>query len=385
MNITWITRSFLDYRIPVYRELDRLCGHAFNIIYNGNAVPPKVQAKVREALGARAQPLAGEKLLCGRHNSNSLMANSFTRIPYQPGLINAILGTQPDVLVSDGFFQWTYAPLLLRATRRIPHVMCYERTLHTERHAGRLRTFYRKFSMRYIDAIDANGRLTGEYLSQMGYPMERVTYGHMVADTAGMEAGVARVTEAEKTDLKTRLNISGTVFLYVGQIIPRKGIRELLAAWKQAALPQATLVLVGNGWQYEELKTEAPGNARFIGEVEYDSLAPYYAMADCFVIPTLEDNWSLVVPEAMACGLPVMCSRYNGCHPELVQPENGWVFDPLDREDTCSTLRRVQEAYDSLPAMGRKSREIIQTQTPQAAADSIYRACCMATAARNSH
>lgn len=384
MNITWITRSFLDYRIPVYRELDRLCGHALTVIYNNGAVPERVQAKARETLGPRAHALSGEKLLCGNRNASALMANSFTRIPYQPGLLKAILSTRPDVLVSDGFFQWTYAPLLLRAARCIPHVMCYERTCHTERHAGRLRTLYRKFSMKYIDAIDANGRLTEEYLSQLGYPAERVTCGHMAADTAGMAAGAACVTEEEKTALKTRLRLSGTVFLYVGQLILRKGVGELLDAWKRAALPDATLLLVGSGSQEEALKAEAPEQVRFAGAVEYDALAPYYASADCLVIPTLEDNWSLVVPEAMACGLPVMCSRYNGCHPELVKPENGWVFDPLDVEDTCSTLRRVREAHGSLPAMGRRSREIVRTQTPQTAADSIYRACLMATDAQHS-
>lgn len=378
MNITWITRSFLDYRVPVYRELDRLCGHALTVIYNGLAVPERVQAKAREALGPRAHALSGEKLLCGNRNASALMANSFTRIPYQPGLLKAILGTRPDVLVSDGFFQWTYAPLLLRAARRIPHVMCYERTCHTERRAGRLRTLYRKFSMKYIDAIDANGQLTGEYLLQLGYPAERITYGHMAADTSEMTFGAARVTDGEKQALRTRFRLSGTVFLYAGQLIPRKGVKELLNGWEKAEMKNATLLIVGDGPMYDELQKTAPGNVRFSGSVSYDSLAPYYAVADCFVIPTLEDNWSLVVPEAMTCGLPIMCSCFNGCHPELVHPENGWVFNPLDIEKTASLLREVESQKAGFPQMGKKSREIIVQHSPQRAAQSVYDACLIA-------
>jgi len=379
MNITWITRSFLDYRVPVYRELDRLCGHALTVIYNGSAVPERIQAKAREALGSRAQPLSGEKLLYGKNcNASSFMANSSMRIPYQPGLLKAILATRPDVLVSDGFFQWTYAPLLLRAVSRIPHAMCYERTCHTERNAGKLRTFYRKFAMRYIDAIDANGRLTGEYLSQLGYPPERITYGHMAGDTIEMASRADKITNAEKQALRTELRLSGTVFLYVGQLIPRKGVKELMDGWRKAAMNNATLLIVGDGPMYDELQKTAPDNVRFSGNVSYDSLAPYYAAADCFVISTLEDNWSLVVPEAMACGLPVMCSCFNGCHPELVHPENGWVFNPLDMEKTASLLRKMESQKARFPQMGIKSREIIAQYSPQNAAQSIYDACLIA-------
>jgi glycosyltransferase involved in cell wall biosynthesis len=108
-------------------------------------------------------------------------------------------------------------------------------------------------------------------------------------------------------------------------------------------------------------------------------MAAYYAAADAFVIPTLEDNWSLVVPEAMACGLPILCSKYSGCWPELVQEGNGWVFDPLDHQDTLRVLNLCIQKGSELPGMGRESRTIIAGHTPQHAARSIYEACRIAT------
>jgi len=80
-------------------------------------------------------------------------------------------------------------------------------------------------------------------------------------------------------------------------------------------------------------------NACFAGKVDYDQIAIYYRSSDVFVIPTLQDNWSLGVPEAIACGLPVACSQYNGCHPELVTSENGWVFEPMDYQNTSSVIK----------------------------------------------
>ena len=80
-------------------------------------------------------------------------------------------------------------------------------------------------------------------------------------------------------------------------------------------------------------------NVLFTGAIPYEDTALYYSLADIFVMPSLEDKWSLVVPEAMSLGLPILCSIYNGCWPELVREgENGWVFDPQKPEELCSTV-----------------------------------------------
>ena len=106
---------------------------------------------------------------------------------------------------------------------------------------------------------------------------------------------------------------------------------------------------------------------------------PYYAAADAFVIPTLEDNWSLVVPEAMACGLPILCSKYNGCWPELVQEgRNGWVFDPLDEQGTTETLSTAVRCQPELATMGAESLAIVSEHSPRRAAQAILSACELA-------
>ncbi len=110
------------------------------------------------------------------------------------------------------------------------------------------------------------------------------------------------------------------------------------------------------------------------GAVDYDAIAPYYKAADCFVIPTLEDNWSLVVPEAMACGLPVATSVYNGCHPELVHPENGWTFDPLNKQSLMDVIQKIVSSKNQLKEMGLYSKQIVAKETAQRAAESIMEA-----------
>jgi glycosyltransferase involved in cell wall biosynthesis len=93
------------------------------------------------------------------------------------------------------------------------------------------------------------------------------------------------------------------------------------------------------------------------GQVNYNEIYRYYAVADVFVLPTLEDNWSLVIPEAMACGLPVATSIYNGCHVELIhEGENGCVFDTLDESSLLEALAYFHDK--DLAKMGQRSVEL---------------------------
>ena len=382
MRITWVTRSFLDYRIPVFRELDRLCGNQLTLIYNRECTSGTLISKVESVLGGRAIGLEGEFRLAttNKKNVTNDFANKGFRIPYQPGLLGKINESKPEAMVSDGFMQWTFAPIWKRIwSRNVPHVMCYERTAHTERNCQWYRRLYRKWAMRHIDAYCVNGSLCGEYLEQLGAKKDQIYYGQMAADTDGLANVVASITQEQADAFLSKLNICGTLFLYVGQLIPRKGIMELLKAWRLANLDNATLLLVGDGSQMEELQAYCRQwnlNTIFMGRVAYEDITKYYRIANVFVMPTLEDNWSLVVPEAMACGLPIACSKYNGCWPELVKPENGWVFDPLDRENTIRTIRKINsQDIAELQDMGQCSRQIVNAFSPATAAQVIWEVC----------
>lgn len=383
MKITWVTRSFSNYRIPVYAALDKLCGHELTVIYYKDAAPQRAQEKLKQLLGNRA--IARNKEIRfgnGKKHDNATTMKRTFRVPLSPGLVKQTIATKPEALLSDGFMQWTYAPLFVRALKKVPHVMCYERTIHTERNTGRLRTMYRKFVARWIDTIDCNGSLCAAYVKQLlGWDESRLSYGHMVADVKGMASAWEKMSEVQVKDLRTQLGVTGTMLLFVGQLIDRKGVMELLRAWsvfkKRCTVP-CSLVFVGTGSRKDDmLKTiacEHIPDVIMIGVIDYELLPLYYKAADCFVLPTIEDNWSLVVPEAMACSLPVATTIYNGCYPELVTSKNGWIFDSLKQEDVVVTFERIIENRDNLKAMGKESQRIVSEHTAERAATGIMEA-----------
>ncbi|WP_417613369.1 glycosyltransferase family 4 protein [Owenweeksia hongkongensis] len=382
MNITWVTRSFLDYRIPVYAELDKLSGNNLTVIYNAEVVPERCQENLKAILGNRAIGLTGEIRIGGKQKENQTFANKAgIRIPIRLGLINIIKKTKPTIVLSDGFFQWTYAALVLNALFKVRHIMCYERTGYTERNVTFIRKNARKIAARFISGICCNGIETKTYLEKFGFPSEKLFLGNMAADTKGLQLALSKVENKDIQLLKNNYNIKGLVFLYVGQLIERKGVMELLQSWRAFVKEKTniSLLLLGDGNQTDEVQDYIAqyelDSVKLIGKIEYSQVANYYALSDVFIIPTLEDNWSLVVPEAMSCGLPILSSIYNGCWPELVKKENGWVFDPLDENNFIETLEAALEKKDDWIAMGNASTKIVENFSPEIISKKIFDAC----------
>jgi glycosyltransferase involved in cell wall biosynthesis len=379
MRITWVNPAFGHYRVPVYRELDAMNGGKLHVVCSASRTDGGALAALSAALGDRVIALRGERVShVGRRSG---FANHGLRVPYQRGLLRAVIETDPECLIGEGFFQWTPAALAASLRRRIPLVIAYERTAHTERHAGRLRQLYRRRVSHAVDAIACNGTLSRDYcVTALGFPPERIVIGAMAADTGRMESGTDAVEPTAVRGLRRPR------FLFVGRLVVPKGGAELIEGWARAVATrreQGSLVFVGEGpdrGRLESLvRTLGLGSVRFAGHADYADVPAYYAACDALVMPTLEDNWSLVVPEAMAAGKPVLCSVYNGCWPELVHHgENGWVFDPLDPAATARALLAASEARGRLREMGLASRRIAAGFTPRRAAEAVSAACTIA-------
>lgn len=150
-------------------------------------------------------------------------------------------------------------------------------------------------------------------------------------------------TEIDRLKNNLRVGDRDIIYLYVGRLIELKGIQYLLDAWLEhiQIYSNDQLLIIGNGSLFEKFTFQYGkiDTISFLGEIDYSQIYKYYAISDVFVIPTLEDNWSLVVPEAMSCKLAIASSIYNGCYPELVHEKiNGKLFDPLERKSIKEAL-----------------------------------------------
>lgn len=377
MKLLWVNPSFLDYRIPLYKSLnDNLKGN-FRLIYSKRRVPERCVKKIEDAIGENALNVKQDKQIS--IGSSGEFANKGVKIPVTKGLYRLIKSTRPDIIIAEGFFQFTPLTVLYSFIHHKPLIIAYERTAHTERNCPFYRRWYRKFINLFVSGYVVNGSLTKEYLISQGVKPEVIFAGAMCADSIGLYKNVKDLSSQDKIIIKKELigeKSNGLTYIFVGRIIELKGVNYLLKAWEKHIndYSEDKLLIVGDGPLLDEYKKQhTHSSVIFTGAIDYSQIYKYYAVSDVFIIPTLEDNWSLVVPEAMACGLPIACSIYNGCHPELVKKdENGITFDPLNERSIIETLSYFHQ--QDLEKMGKKSIEIESEYNPENTSNNIINA-----------
>ena len=365
MKVLYCNPSFWEYRLPFYKELNRLLSGQFHLIYSTKRYKGAHESMLKtivETLGSNAHPYENEWFYDTVSKSFDKKSEAYHPVAISFGLWRRISRVKPDVLITEGFFQWTPWVQLWGALHRVPVFMGYERTLWTERNNSKLKTWIRKIQDKMIAGYLVNGEETKKYLMSIGVKEEKIHRGGMSADSTGLRAGIAAMSEEEKEAMRHRYKKDGgLLFLFCGALIPRKGVEPLLAAWKEHVKthPNDTLVMVGGGELHDKI-IKMYGNMPSVfieGRKEYSEVCKYYGIADVFILPTIEDNWSLVIPEAMACGLPVATSIYNGCHTELIhEGENGCTFDTFDQSSMLKAFDYFHHV--DLKAHGQKSMEI---------------------------
>lgn len=116
------------------------------------------------------------------------------------------------------------------------------------------------------------------------------------------------------------------VVLFLGELKARKNVSFLLRAWPDVlrAVPAAELWVVGDGPLREWLARSAHASVYFVGRVGDSSRAPWYRVASVFAFPSLMEGFGMPVLEAMASGLPVVCSDRGALPERFEHGRGGW-------------------------------------------------------------
>ena len=141
------------------------------------------------------------------------------------------------------------------------------------------------------------------------------------------------------------------LILFVGKLVPRKGVLDLVKAFGQVqkrCRTDAGLVLVGEGVERssveEYVKANGLASVFLLGFMNQSEIPAIYCASDIFVVPSEFDPNPLVVLEAMACGLPCVLSdavgRYGADEP-VCPDDNGFVYPYGDVAKLAGYLERL--------------------------------------------
>ena len=217
----------------------------------------------------------------------------------------------------------------------------------------------------WADCSLAPSRLVQTQMRQLG--IRQVGLWRRGVDAAAFNPGFR---SPEMRAEMTRGNPDGIVLLYVGRLSEEKQLTQIRPAL--AALPNARLVLVGDGPARSELERYFAGMpVAFMGYLQGERLSQAYASADIFVFPSRLETFGLVVLEAMASGLPVLASRVGGVADMVNEGVSGYTFESGDTAMLRAGLRKIASSRENIRWMGAQARVYAEKQSWDAIMDEL--------------
>ena len=172
-------------------------------------------------------------------------------------------------------------------------------------------------------------------------------------------AGDAMMAAGDVGDRDFRAVDTGPLILYSGRLHRGdKGLDRFIEILD--AIPEARLLLVGDGPHREGLEADLGDRAEFTGRLAGEELAAAYRHCDFFVFPSKHDTFGQVVMEAMASGLPVVVTNRGGPQELVDDGVTGFVADDdrfLDR------VRELAASPELRRQMGRRARQAAEARS----------------------
>lgn len=146
--------------------------------------------------------------------------------------------------------------------------------------------------------------------------------------------------------------------VFAGALSVRKGTKYLLEAFASLDLSEAELLLLGKlRKEAEPWLSRCQGQIRHLGHVPGKELHRWYSQGSVFVLPSVEEGMAYVQLQAMACGLPLICTPHTGGEDLIREGREGFVVPIRDVEALKERIAWCYEHRDETRRMGWRARQ----------------------------
>lgn len=177
-----------------------------------------------------------------------------------------------------------------------------------------------------------------------------------------------RLTEEEKTSFRKKIGLDERpLFLCISQLIPRKGLEDLLEVFPQIEKKyNAQLLLIGTGQLNKVIENYAKnhrGHFYWLPSVPFKETPYYYLISDYFVFPTHFDAWGVVINEALCSKLPIICSDgAHGSYDLIKQGESGLTYKAGDKKALLESMEYALNHPSEMQRMAENGYNFIQKE-----------------------
>lgn len=219
---------------------------------------------------------------------------------------------------------------------------------------------------RYFSHAWVSGIYQFEYARRLGFDKRCIVYDLLSADLTLFHT-------AFRKNLSQKTKFYPHRFLFVGRFEPIKGLDTLVQAWNILSDNKRDweLHLIGSG----SLKTVLQSTPGVVVKdfMQPDQLMEEVALAGCFVLPSRDEPWGVVLHEFAAAGLPLIVSDVVGAASSFLIPGmNGYGFRANDAQDLVNQMVRIIEMTDPvLLSMAEYSYNLSHRITPESSAGNL--------------
>ena len=382
--------------------------------------------------------------------SNQTSQYGWTRAQFSEDLISLYSGTETEQLTFRQVFLKirktlaelnvrvcllpSYSPKQSMAAFLAAKSLKLKTVMMNDSHAGTARAQGAAASLksrlvRSFDAALVAGNPHKRYFASLGLPEQNIFTGYDAVDNDYFRKE-AEAIRSRGVRVRNDYGLPEHYFLSLGRLVPKKNLATLIRAYasflsaefKNLKFKTPHLVIVGSGEEEKKLRelcfelrllvcNHSPGvsgartaslrspGVHFYGFRQIDESPVFYALADAFFLPSLYEEWGLVVNEAMACGLPVVVSAAAGCAEDLLEPgsigfiapeadgllsrqarligrirRNGFVVNPNSAEELAQAMTVLAKFPKLRQGMRQSSLRIIEKFSCEQFAENALRA-----------
>jgi len=324
---------------------------AYNMLHDGAEPDPGQEPEGIEVIGVRSgvksastlltQQL-GRPVLTGSRIKRALASGGFDVIHYNnvsllggPGLLAfgealKVYEAHEHWLVCPSHVLWRHNREVCTGRECVRCVLSYRRPPQAWRFTGLLER-----ALDHVDVFIAKSMFSREKHREFGFERDMEVLPYFLPD----------LDDADSSEAKSESPHDRPYFLFVGRLERIKGLDDVIPVFDE--YEAADLVIAGDGTYAEHLKKLAGGNprVRFLGRVDMDELARYYASAIALITPSIcFETFGIILIEAFRQRTPVIARRL-GPFPEIVEAcEGGALFE--SSADLVKAMDRMRTDQD---------------------------------------
>jgi glycosyltransferase involved in cell wall biosynthesis len=286
----------------------------------------------------------------------------YPELPVASELLSRLRNFRPDVMIVCGWHVPAYREACRAMRGQALRVCCADNPW-----VGSARQWLGAvtspiFVQRLFDAAFVPGDHQFKLMRHLGFPPERIWRGSLSCDQPAFAA--IHAMRRQQPVVQS--------FLYAGRLDANKNSDKAIDVLRQAYLAYRTqstdpwpLLVAGDGPM--RCLLEGVAGAELIGFVQPSDLPVIMLRAGCLVLPSRVEHWGVVLHEAAAAGMPIICTSTCGGAIHLVHDGyNGAVIPPGNAQELTAAMLRLSSLDDSrLRQMGEASFQLSQQFTPQ--------------------